>query len=512
MSETQAMNLILPDQLFDDHPCFKLSGDFVMIESYEEATRLKFHKYKLAFIFSTMREYAFRHQKKDIKYFKIDKNTNYEYIISTLVEQKKYKTIQTAKINDKYLRHNLLEICKKNGLELKEYDSEMFLFTSLEFQNYLKNKTTKGLLLNNFYVYARKKLNILIHKGKPVGGRWSFDDQNRKKYPKNIQIPKRDECFESVFYSEVCISIEELFPNNPGILPKYSHFALNSVDALKCLDFFLTHCLNDFGNYQDAMTSNTNFGFHSVISPYLNNGLLTPRQVLNRLFDNKNIPIVENINSIEGFVRQLIGWREWVKGLYDHVYQENLCQYNFWNHTTSLPHYFYNPESPGSPESTELLHDNEPLKDALSKAHKLAYNHHIERLMIISNWCLLNEYAPKEVFNWFVEMYVDSADWVMVANVLGMGIFADGGIFATKPYLSGGNYIKKMSDYPNSKKWEPVWTEKFWNFLSKNKEYFKTNPRMNMLLSLQEKKDSDKNATTFSDSDRNACNLSGSDR
>jgi deoxyribodipyrimidine photolyase-related protein len=108
--------------------------------------------------------------------------------------------------------------------------------------------------------------------------------------------------------------------------------------------------------------------------------------------------------------------------------------------------------------------------------------------MIIANWCLLNEYAPKEVFNWFVEMYVDSADWVMVANVLGMGIFADGGIFATKPYLSGGNYIKKMSDYPNSNKWEPIWTEKFWNFLSKNKEYFKTNPRMNMLILAQDKK------------------------
>lgn len=495
------MNLILADHLFDEHPCFKLPGDFVMIESYEEATRLRFHKYKLAYIFSTMREYAFRHQKRDIKYFKLDYNTNYENIIATLVEQNKYKTIQTAKINDKYLRTNLLEICKKHGLELKEYDSEMFLFTSLEFQNYLKNKTTKGLLLNNFYIYARQKLNILIDKGKPVGGRWSFDDQNRKKYPKNIKIPERDKCFESLFYPEVCKEVEALFPNNPGILPKYSHFALNSVDALKCLDFFLTHCLTNFGNYQDAMTSNTNFGFHSVISPYLNNGLLTPRQVLNRLFgsEHKTISIVENINSIEGFVRQIIGWREWVKGLYDHVYQENLCQYNFWNHTASLPDYFYNTESTESTESTQStestestestqLLDNEPLKDALSKAHKLSYNHHIERLMIIANWCLLNEYAPKEVFNWFVEMYVDSADWVMVANVLGMGIFADGGIFATKPYLSGGNYIKKMSDYPNSNKWEPIWTEKFWNFLSKNKEYFKTNPRMNMLILAQDKK------------------------
>lgn len=473
------LNLILADQLFDAHPCFKSNGDFVMIESYEEATRLRFHKYKLAYILSTMREYAFRHQNRDIKYFSLNPNTSFSNIISTLIQQKKYTTLQTAKINDKYLRKNLLEICNKNNVELKELESEMFLFTSSEFGDYLTNKTTKSLLLNNFYIYARQKLNILVEKGKPVCGRWSFDDQNRKKYPKNVKIPKRDECFESLFYEEVCKQIEDLFPNNPGILPKYSHFALNSTDAIKCLDFFLNKCLSNFGNYQDAMTSTTDFGFHSVISPYLNNGLLTPKQVLDRIFENKQLKILENINSIEGFIRQIIGWREWVKGLYDHIYEENICQYNFWKHTAALPDYFYNPE---------LLLDNEPLKDALSKAHKLAYNHHIERLMIISNWCLLNEYAPNQVFNWFVEMYVDSSDWVMVANVLGMGIFADGGIFATKPYLSGGNYIKKMSDYPNSKTWEPIWTEKFWNFLLKNKEYFKTNPRMKMLLSLQDKK------------------------
>ena len=490
------LNLILGDQLFQNHPCFTNEvGDFAMIECHQQATRLKYHKYKLAYIFSSMREYRDKQKLlgKEIQYFCLDKNSCFESTITKLVLQKSYTKIKTAKINNKFFRKMLLEICQKLNLELEELESEMFLFPN--FGEYLEQKTTKGLLMNNFYIYGRQKLNILIENKKPVGGKWSFDEDNRKKYPKNIQIPKRNDCFESQIYNQVASEIEALFPNNPGILPEFSHFALTSESAKKCLDFFLSDCLNDFGNYEDAMSDKTEFGFHSCLSPYLNNGLLTPKQVLKALnlklktdfgwgiFDTFPVEIPTNFNSVEGFVRQIIGWREWTKGLYDQVYQEDLSKYNFWKHTKPLPNYFYQPT-----KYQNQIKDNIPLLDCLVKTEKFGYNHHIERLMILANWCLLEEYDPKQVFDWFVEMYVDSAEWVMVANVLGMGIFADGGIFATKPYLAGGNYLKKMSDYPNSKIWEPIWTDKFWYFLLKHEDYFKTNPRMAMLISSKKKK------------------------
>jgi deoxyribodipyrimidine photolyase-related protein len=486
------LNLILGDQLFEKHPCFgNFNEDFAMIECYEQAKRLNYHKYKLAYIFSSMREYASKY--KQIQYFKLDKNECFESQITKLVRGEKYTKIKTARLNNKFFKKMLLEICGKLDLELEELESEMFLFP--KFEEYLEQKTTKGLLMNNFYIYGRQKLGILVENKKPIGEKWSFDEENRKKYPKNIQIPNRNVRFKSQIYAQVALEIETLFPNNPGILPEFSHFALNSEGAKECLEFFLNDCLANFGAFEDAMSNKTEFGFHSCLSPYLNNGLLTPRQVLEALdlklktdfgwgiFDTFPTEIPANFNSIEGFVRQIIGWREWTKGLYNHIYDQDLSKYNFWKHTKPLPNYFYEPT-----KYIDEIKDNTPLLDCLLKTEKFGYNHHIERLMILANWCLLEEYNPECVFNWFAEMYVDSAEWVMVANVLGMGIFADGGIFATKPYLAGGNYIKKMSDYPGSKIWEPIWTDKFWKFLLKHEDYFKTNPRMAMLISVKKKK------------------------
>jgi deoxyribodipyrimidine photolyase-related protein len=292
--------------------------------------------------------------------------------------------------------------------------------------------------------------------------------------------------------------ITHQFTTNPGKLSNASWLPTTHAESIDWLREFLKERFVLFGDYEDALTDRSNIVFHSAISPMLNNGLLTPKQVLAELenylneeygfsiFDydlNKNQHSPSFLNSIEGFVRQLIGWREWIRIMYLKEYEIKLSSYNFFKATNPLPPYFWdlNPDDPA-------IKDNIPLQNVLTKIDSYGWSHHIERLMVLSNWMLLNEYDPIECLDWFKAMYVDAYDWVMVPNVLGMGLFADGGIFATKPYVAGGNYLKKMSDYPDSKKWESIWTDKFWNFLIKHQEYFKTNPRMNMLIQTKLKK------------------------
>jgi deoxyribodipyrimidine photolyase-related protein len=207
----------------------------------------------------------------------------------------------------------------------------------------------------------------------------------------------------------------------------------------------------------------------------LNNGLLTPsyvlQQVLNYLKKNHNLE--DFYNSIEGFIRQIIGWREWMKLLYEFKYDQNFGELNFFKAQEKLPSYFYDLKN---------LPENTPLTLAIQKVSKLSWAHHIERLMILSNWMTLNSYNPKECYEWFLSQFVDAYEWVMVPNVYGMGLFADGGFFATKPYISGGAYIKKMSDYKDNG-WVKLWTDRYWQFLKNNKSQLKDNPRMKLILS-----------------------------
>jgi deoxyribodipyrimidine photolyase-related protein len=304
--------------------------------------------------------------------------------------------------------------------------------------------------------------------------------QNRKKLPKSIQIPTRTSIFLSNHYIEVSELIQFQFPDNPGQTPDNSWLPLNCEQANEYLEEFCNNFYCNFGDYEDALTSRSDLVFHSCLSTLLNNGLLTPDRVVTRILEQGNIPI----NSKEGFVRQIIGWREWIKGLYDHVYKDDFLEMNFFGSECDLPQCFYDLDS-------TIKEKNLPLGLVLDKVNRLAYCHHIERLMVLANWMLLNEYNPAQCYKWFVEMFIDSSEWVMVANVMGMGLYADGGIFATKPYVAGGNYLKKMSDYPSGKgetDWEKLWTDKFWYFVIKHKDVFLSNPRMNMLIQSHLKK------------------------
>lgn len=465
-----------------------------MIESQALCKRFAYHKNKLAYLLTCMREYSSDLAEAGYKVIYHSINEGYEFEELLIKHSNNFDSLEYYEIPDKAFAQQIELLAKKYFKSTRVIVSPQFLFSTHSFANYLSATSKKRLLMNDFYIYHRKKINLLIDRNsKPVGGRWTFDDMNRNRLPKNQNIPSRESLFSSQHWQEVAHEVNTRFENNPGNLEETSWIPVNSTQAVSYLEDFLTRYLELFGKYEDSLSSRDIFLFHSVISPMLNNGLLTPQIVLNKLaqhvntqykydiFDSSNsvLPAGFPIGSVEGFIRQIIGWREWVKGMYDHKYSQNLSSYNFFECHKSLPAYFWNFDLLEKDQETAK---NLPLKLVLQKIHKYGWCHHIERLMILSNWMLLSEYDPIECYEWFMSMFVDAYEWVMVPNVLGMGLFADGGIFATKPYISGGNYIKKMSDYTKSEQWDKIWTDKFWNFIKKHEEYFARQPRLSMLL------------------------------
>jgi deoxyribodipyrimidine photolyase-related protein len=481
----KTLTLVFGDQLFENHPALKTESDYLLVESLEECKRLKYHKFKLAYILTCLREYRdyLESNKQKVHYFNLDQEENFETVIKKTIQEHKYEKVQLAETNNKYFRNNIKKILKDLKIEYKILDSHSFLTSRKDFEKYRKESGNK-LLLNSFYIWQRKRLNIFVDKDKkPWFKKWSFDSSNRKKLSKNIELLDRKWEYKGENYTAVCKLINKYFKDNPGELNSdYSWLPVNHKDSKAKLKEFFKESIFKFGDYQDAITNRGDFVFHSVLSPMINNGLLTPHEVILELveFTKSNQENIEEIyNSIEGFLRQLIGWREWVKWLYEFEYDDDFNKLNFFEAKESLPEYFYYPDS--SSDKNELK-ENTPLSNAIKRTQKLAWSHHIERLMILANWMTLNSYNPKECYNWFLSQCVDGYEWVMVANVYGMGLFADGGKFATKPYISGGNYLKKMSDYKDTG-WADVWTEKYWRFLEKNYSKLKDNPRMRLILS-----------------------------
>ncbi len=474
--------LVLADQLYQQHSALKLECDFVMIESMKACKKLPYHKFRLAYLLTAMRHYCdfLRDKGKRVHYFNLEQNQDFTDVLAELSE--KYSTILYCDVDDKPVSYKLRSISLKYFKNYQILESPKFLTTKDQFREYLGSKTTKRLLMQDFYIWQRQRLNLLLDKdNQPLGGKWSLDVLNRQKLPKTKKIPTRNWSYPSTHFETVKGIINKYFPSNPGELNNL-WLPITFAQSHTALQNFFELCLADFGDFEDALTDRDNFVFHSVISPMLNLGLLTPQQVILELqsFLQKNPDILaQKLNSVEGFVRQIIGWREWVKGVYDNFYDDNWRSLNFFGSTEPLPRYFYNLQKAYTDKDLE---QNTPLRLVLQKVHKLSWCHHIERLMILGNWMTINRYSPSECYDWFRSQFVDAFEWVMVPNVYGMGLFADGGIFATKPYIAGGNYIKKMSDYSDYKNWEKIWTDKFWEFLWLHQKYFSQNPRLNMLL------------------------------
>lgn len=468
--------LILGDQLFplEFYKKYQASPVF-MAEDLGLATHFKYHQHKIAFFFLSMRTYA--DQLKDagfsIEYHKLSQ-TSLTDLLGRFIKRHQLQTLVVPEIQDKFYEREIRQYCKSQGVSLEILESPMFLCSREQFKSYLN--THSKPFMKSFYESERKRLGVLMSRGgRPEGGQWSYDVENRKKAPKELKNHGLVKLPQSPHLEEVSALVEEYFSSHPGSMKDF-WLPTDRKGSLQALDHFIHHHLEHFGDYQDAITARDPFLYHSIISPMVNNGLITPdeilKKVLKRYQSKKGVPLA----SVEGFLRQVMGWREFVRGVYQNFSEKEDTE-NFFGHKRKLSRAWY--------EGTTGI---SPVDDAIKKARKYGYCHHIERLMVLSNIILLCEVHPTEVHRWFMEMFVDSADWVMGPNVYGMGQFSDGGIFATKPYISGSNYILKMSDYKKGE-WCEVWDGLFWRFIGLHADFFSQNYRMNMMVKTYEKMD-----------------------
>lgn len=462
-----SVSLIYPHQLFKDHPSLQKKRSVFIIEDPLFFRQYAFHKQKLVFHRATLKHYAdgLINQGFEVNY--ID-SMNSLASTESLFQHFKKSGIQTVYYTDPVdylLIRRLKRYATRNKLKLVVDESPNFLTSNKSNEAFFSER--KRYFMNDYYIHQRKELKILISDNKPEGGKWTFDTENRNKIPKGTVIPEYNIPNVNEYTKEAIDYIEETFSKNPGkSFPFY--YPITHDEALLQLDNFLSERFDNYGTYQDAIVNSETFLFHSIISPLLNIGLLDPTDVVDRTIEyaNKNnIPL----NSLEGFIRQIIGWREFIRVVYSDkgTYQR---KHNFLNHHRKLPSSFYN-------GTTGIA----PIDDAIKKALATGYVHHIERLMVLGNFMLLCEIDPDDIYQWFMEMFIDSYDWVMVPNVYGMSQYADGGLMSTKPYISGSNYLLKMSNYKKDP-WCEIWDALYWNFIIKHRELFAKNPRMSMMV------------------------------
>ena len=337
------------------------------------------------------------------------------------------ETINYIDVSDNWLEKRLIESCTSFNVNIKPLKSPYFLNTNEEIETYFKTKNR--MFQTDFYKSERVKRNILLDENKkPVGGKWTFDDENRLKYPKNKIPPKIKKLEINKYYQEAISYVEENFKDNYGELNPEIIYPSTFEESKHWLQDFFKHRFYDFGIYEDALVLKEHTLHHSILTPMLNIGLLTPDYIIQetiKFSKNNEIPI----NSLEGFVRQIVGWREFIKAVYYLKGTEERTK-NYWSFTKKIPHSFYD-------GTTGIL----PIDETIKKVLTTGYAHHIERLMVLGNFMLLCEFDPDEVYKWFMELFIDAYDWVMVPNVYGMSQFADGGLMATKPYISGSNYL-----------------------------------------------------------------------
>ncbi|MEQ9460267.1 MAG: cryptochrome/photolyase family protein [Phycisphaeraceae bacterium] len=483
-----ALHIILGNQLF---PPSQLPEDpaitFFMAEDNGLCTYVKHHKKKIILFLAAMRCYAdqLRDRNLPLIYERLnDPNPNdrsYEDKLEAALRKTKAKRLITWEIEDKFFEQRIHTFADDHNLELETHPSPMFLTTREQFADYLKN--TRKPFMATFYQQQRKRLDILIDDdNKPAGGKWSFDEDNRKKLPKDITPPDITPPEEKQHIADIRDLVRERFADHPGDDTTLL-FPVTRRQALAALDKFLAERFHLFGDYEDALSTRHDTLFHSLLSPAMNLGLITPREIIDRAIaaaNDHDIPL----NALEGFIRQIIGWREFIRGIYQN-FSEKQDTENFFNHDRRLTQAWYDGTT-GIP----------PLDHAINKAHRLGYAHHIERLMVLANLMNLARIHPHETHRWFMEMFVDASDWVMGPNVYGMGLFSDGGVFSTKPYICGSNYLLKMSDHKKGP-WCDTVDGLYWSFIDRHRDFFSSNPRLNMMTRTLDKMKLDRKKHIF---------------
>jgi deoxyribodipyrimidine photolyase-related protein len=480
--------LVLGNQLFSLEIIQSIGADNIfMAEDLGLCTYEKHHKLKILMFLAAMREKRDELQLShcNVEYLDMEHpafDQSYEEKLAAHLVVNTITELKVFEIEDKEFEARIEAFAEQQNVALTILPSPMFLLDREEFLAF--NGKSKVLRMGNFYKEVRKKLNLLMdEQQKPLGGKWSFDEDNRKKIPKGLTLPEQFKPKVSKYVETLKVTIESKFSGHPGKMDDV-WMPLTRSDALENIDYFLAIKFEKFGIYEDAILQNDTFMFHSALSPSLNMGLITPIDIINKVLaytETHNVPV----NSVEGFLRQIIGWREFIRGVYQH-HGETQLRSNFFNFSGSLKDSWYSGNT-GIP----------PLDDAINFSDRYGYTHHINRLMVISNLMTLCEVHPKNVYRWFMEMYVDSSEWVMTPNVFGMGTFADGGIFATKPYICGSNYILKMSDYKKGE-WCNTVDGLYWRFVSRHMGVLRNNPRLSFMRQTLEKMDPQRKQLIFS--------------
>lgn len=477
------VTLIFPHQLMKEHPA--LNTDVVFLtEEILFFNQFKFHKQKLVLHRASMKFYEqWLHENKiNAEYIEAkEKNSDVRRLIATLAK-KNIEEIHVADVSDNWLLRRMQSACNKFSIKLVIHPTPYFINTMDEAREYFKDKNK--FFQTDFYVHERKKRKILLTvNSQPEGGKWSFDYENRKRFPKNKEVPKYTAAKINDYVREARKYVEENYKNNYGEIndpfsKSKGFYPTTFGEAEHWLDDFIKHRFQNFGLYEDAVVANEQVLNHSVLSSSLNTGLITPGDVVKKVLKEAkahNIPI----NSLEGYIRQIIGWRELMRIVYEIAGRKQRTK-NYWNFTRKIPAIFWK-------GSTGI----EPIDTTINKVLQSAYTHHIERLMIIGNFMLLCEFDPNDVYKWFMELFIDAYDWVMVPNVYGMSQFADGGMMSTKPYISGSNYLMKMSDYKKGG-WQHIWDSLFWRFMYVHRGFFTGNRRIGMLVQTFDKMDINK--------------------
>jgi len=476
----KSANILFPHQLFEKSPIAENSFPVYLVEEDLYFKQFKFHKQKIAFHRATMKRYAAYLEAKNVKvnYIEsIDPLSDIRKLIPELASDG-VKTLHYIDPTDNWLEKRIISASGKAGIENIQYQSPLFLNSKEELGVFFHDKKKK-FFQTEFYIQERKKRQILVDKNnEPVGGSWSYDVDNRKKYPRKKEPPHISYPESDAFYEEAKSYVQTNFKDHLGHLTKYPFYPQDFKTTRSWLKQFLDHRFNEFGPYEDAIVKEESILHHSMLTPMLNVGLVTPGQIVNAALDyslKNDIPL----NTTEGFIRQLIGWREFMRGYYEAKGPVARTK-NYWNFTRRIPKSFYD-------GTTGIA----PIDQTIKKVLERGYCHHIERLMVLGNFMLLCEFDPDEVYQWFMELFIDAYDWVMVPNVYAMSQFADGGLLSTKPYIAGSNYIMKMSNYEKGP-WQEIWDALFWRFMHVHRSFFTTNPRLGMLVGSFDKMETEK--------------------
>jgi deoxyribodipyrimidine photolyase-related protein len=486
------LRLLFPDQLSHSLASLKdlMHEDVIlMCELMNEATFIKHHPKKLAFQFATMRHFAAELERKgcNLRYVAITDKDNTQNYKDEILRAAKYFHIKKLVITEPS-EYRLLQIVEslKSEMDIEIKNDDRFLYNIDEFKNWASG--FKQLRMEFFYRHMRKKYQILLEEdGSPIGGKWNFDQENRKPPTKNLKGSRRISHQKSIILQEVLALVQEKFSEHFGDLDPF-YYALTRAQAIIELDDFIDHILPFFGDYQDAMVKGEPYLNHSLLSSYINAGLLLPLEICKKAEQAYKEGKV-SLNSAEGFIRQILGWREYIRGIY-WLKMPKYAQLNYFNTKRTLPAFYW-----GAPTYMSCI------AEVVMQTKEHAYSHHIQRLMVTGNFALLAGIDVKEVQEWYLAVYSDAYEWVEMPNTLGMALFGDGGIVGSKPYAASGKYINKMSNFCQGCYYDPNETtgeracpfnSLYWDFLSRNKSKLINNQRLGYVYSTWEKFSQDK--------------------